>query len=93
MTIHAQNPAVQSVDALADGPGWKRIKEGQSRAPAWRVVPSNYPGSPVYAVVDECNTIAADSLDGRLCVFTTRATAEYQLSRNGHRFQRSSERP
>ena len=50
-------------------------------APMWRVVPSPYSdGGPLYAIVDEHGKIACDSLDGRLCVFVTRATAEYQLA-------------
>lgn len=60
--------------------------------PVWTVVPSNYPGSPVYAIVDQDGTIATDPRDGALCVWATRATAEYQLSRNGFRLRRSSEK-
>jgi hypothetical protein len=47
----------------------------------WRVVPSPYvDGGPLYAIVSDDGKVASDSLDGRLCVFITRATAEYQLS-------------
>lgn len=60
--------------------------------PVWTVVPSNYPGSPVYAIVDQDGTIATDPRDGLLCAWATRATAEYQLSRNGFRLRRSSEK-
>ncbi|OKH80174.1 hypothetical protein EB73_33980 [Mycobacterium sp. SWH-M3] len=60
--------------------------------PAWRVAASNYPGSPVYAIVDQDGIIATDPLDDFLCVWATRATAEYQLSRNGFRLRRSSEK-
>lgn len=65
---------------------------GKEPPPVWTVIPSNYPGSPVYAIVDQDGTIATDPRDGFLCLWATRATAEYQLSRNGFRFRRSSEK-
>lgn len=47
----------------------------------WRVIPTIYDDSgPLYAIVDDRDQIACDSLDARRCLFTTRATAEYQLS-------------
>jgi hypothetical protein len=50
-------------------------------SPTWRVIPSPYTdGGPLYAIVNQGGKIASDMLDGRLCVFITRATAEYQLS-------------
>lgn len=65
--------------------------DADNNPPVWAVVASNYPGSPVYAIVDQDGTIATDPRDG-LCVWATRATAEYQLSRNGFRLRRSSEK-
>lgn len=57
------------------------MRYAKEQGSQWRVVPSPYSdGGPLYAVVDEHGKVACDSLDGRLCVFVTRATAEYQLS-------------
>lgn len=77
-------PAVRRVyDVTLDNNGGKpfrtEVDTVQIIAPQWRVVASRYEG-PCYAIVDEHDKVARDLLDGRLCVFTTRATAEYQLS-------------
>ena len=90
-------PAVRRVyDVTLDNNGGKQFRATIDtirivEKPAWKVMPSRYPGSPVYAIVDEHNNIAVDPFDGSYMVWCTRATAEYQLSRNGDRFRRSME--
>lgn len=60
-----------------------------------KIKASSYPdpGSRVYAIVDDDEKIMRDSIDGSVCVFVTRATAEYQMMRNGHRFYTPKETP
>lgn len=80
-----------SIDSLAGQPGQPFPNVHAALAAAhvevlkacasitWRVVPSMYPG-PVYAIVNDRDEIARDSRDGSMCVYSTRATAEHQMS-------------